>query len=151
MDEEKFQTLSEELEVASALVQGSHSSANNGSSEDMFFTLHNWEGKGSPEFTKDKIVFNGDESKGLDHETFDIYRDNTQRAVAYGPKDGVVFQFCKTNRKPYDLMVQVSMLRLKHHFPESKISSDGEASDWKNAKALYKKIFKETAPKLDID
>jgi hypothetical protein len=46
-------------------------------------------------------------------------------------------------------MVEISMLRLKHHFPQCKISSDGNASDWKNGKTLYKQIFKEVAPKLN--
>ena len=60
-----------------------------------------------------------------------------------------VCEFCKTNRKPYDIMVQLSMLRLKHHFPETKISSDGDSEDWKNGRKLYKKIFGTAAPKMN--
>ena len=151
MEEEKFKTLAEELQFAYAFAQGTNSSSNNGTNQDKFFSIHNWEGKGEPEFTSERIAFNGDESKGLDHETFSINRDNTKRAAAVGSRDGLVFEFCKTNRKPYDIMVQLSMLRLKHHFPETKISSDGDSSDWKNARALYKKIFKENPPRMNND
>jgi hypothetical protein len=146
MDKKKFKTLSEELQTAAGLLPGNTSSASN---PGQYAVLCGGCGTGEPEFTKDTICFNGDESKGLDHETFRIDRDNSQRAITHGSKNGIVFDFCKTARKPYDLMVQISMLRLKHHFPESNISSDGDPSDWKNGKALYKKIFGEVAPKLD--
>jgi hypothetical protein len=148
MDKDKFKTLSEELQTAAGFLPGNTSSA---SSQGEYAVLCGGDGTGEPEFTEDAICFNGDASKGLDHETFVIERDNNQRAGTHGSRDGLVFDFCKTARKPYDLMVQISMLRLKHHFPESKISSDGDAPDWKNGKALYKKIFGEAAPKLDRD
>lgn len=92
-------------------------------------------GEGEPVFTKDLICFNG---KGDDsHETFAIRQKGNEG-----------YEFCKTNRKPYDLMVCISILRLKHHFPESDISSDGGAKDWAEAKKFYKKAFKETVPKI---
>ena len=148
MEKEKFKTLAQELEFATSFIAGNHSSSNDGEKKDKFFTLHNGLGEGVPEFTEERICFNGDASKGLDHETFYIGRDNSEERDRDG---GLHFEFCKTARKPYDLMVQISMLRLKHHFPESKISSDGEASDWKNARKVYKNIFKEAPPKMNRD
>jgi hypothetical protein len=150
MDKEKFKTLSEELEVARGFMPGNSSSASSGNESEVAI-LCGWDGTGEPEFTESTICFNGDGARGLDHETFSINQDSTEKAKASGSKNGLVFDFCKTNRKPYDLMVQISMLRLKHHFPESEISSDGDASDWKNAKALYKKVFGKTPPKLNRD
>ena len=44
---------------------------------------------------KDEIMFNGMAIKGLDHETFYIDKKNDKKS----------FDFCKTNRKPYDLAV----------------------------------------------
>ncbi len=144
MDAEKFKILSEELQVATGFLPGNHSSAGSGTNEEKFASLCGGDGTGEPEFKKDIICFNGDASKELDHETFLLQVDNDGRA-----ENGLVFDFCKTARKPYDLMVQISMLRLKHHFPESKISSDGDSKDWANGRKLYKKIFGENPPKMD--
>lgn len=150
MDEKKFKTLSEELSTATGFLAGHFSSASGNYYKDSkTAVLFGWDGTGEPEFTSEEIAFNGDESKGLDHESFVINRDNTERAQSRGSENGLVFDFCKTARKPYDLMVQISMLRLKHHFPESKISSDGDSKDWANGNKLYKKIFGEEPPKLE--
>lgn len=142
MDKAKFKTLAEELQVAVGFMPGNHSSANDGTEPVI---LRGGNGEGEPEFGEDLISFNGDADTGNDHETFYLERVKEGR----GSADELHFDFTKTNRKPYDIMVQVSMLRLKHHFPESEISSDGDSSEWKNGKALYKKIFKKAAPKLD--
>lgn len=146
MDKEKFKTLSEELHTISGLLPHSKSA---GCNSKEVIILCGGDGTGNPEFTEDTICFNGDESKGLSHETFGFDRNNTRRATIVGSRNGLVFDFCKTARKPYNLMVQLSMLRLKHHFPECEISSDGNYEDWKQARALYKRFFKINAPKLD--
>lgn len=143
LDKEKFKILSEELNTASGFIVGEHSSANDG---DEMVTLCDGVGEGSPIFTEDVIRFNGDASQGHDHETFIIKRESQDEDIR---NEGLVFEFCKTNRKPYDIMVQLSMLRLKHHFPETKISSDGDSEDWKNGRKLYKKIFGTAAPKMN--
>jgi hypothetical protein len=142
MDEAKFKTLAEELQVATGFMPGNHSSANDG--EDPVI-LAGGDGTGEPEFNGELICFNGTEEGDMCHETFYLERVKEGN----GPANELKFDFTKTNRKPYDIMVQVSMLRLKHHFPECEISSDGDTKDWKNGKSLYKKIFKTAAPKLD--
>lgn len=75
------------------------------------------------------VWFNGFEDEG--HETFVLYRAGS---------DG--FEFCKTARKPYDLAVTACLLVYKHHSPDTiKVSSDGDAEDWVEAKALTMKLF----------
>lgn len=68
--------------------------------------------------TNEKIVwFNGvgDES----HESFSMNQNEGD------------FDFCKTNNKPYDIVVTACLVMLKHHFRESvKVSSDGTPLEW---------------------
>lgn len=133
LDKEKFAILSEELQVATGLLPIKSNSAQNPHEGVIYLAGGN--GEGEPIFTKDLICFNGKDDEA--HETFAIRQ-----------KGNDSFEFCKTNRKPYDFMVCVSLLRLKHHFPESNISSDGGAKDWAPAKKFYKKVFGEAAPKI---
>ncbi|HWY35600.1 MAG TPA: hypothetical protein VNX68_13215 [Nitrosopumilaceae archaeon] len=144
LDAVKFKTLSEELETASGFINGNLSVSDK--AEDTVI-LCGGMGTGNPQFTSDVIAFNGEESKGTDHETFIIERIPNDGNIE---EKGLVFNFCKTARKPYDLMVLISLLRLKHHFPECEISSDGDSKDWAGGKKLYKKIFKEAPPKIKL-
>ena len=133
LDKEKFAILSEELQVATGLLPTKSTSAQQDHKGVIYLAGGN--GEGEPIFTKDLICFNGKDDEA--HETFMIRQ-----------KGNDDFEFCKTNRKPYDLMVCFSLLRLKHHFPDANISSDGTAKDWLAAKKFYKKVFKETPPKI---
>lgn len=63
-------------------------------SERRGIKIRNGMGQGKPVVTKNKILLNGDETFGLDHETFAI--TNKERG----------FNFCKTARKPYDYTVR---------------------------------------------
>lgn len=56
-------------------------------------------------------------------------------------KEGVVRKklrpvFVKTNRKPYDIAVQVLFLIVKYYNPEAIIRSDGDADGWEDARLL---------------
>ena len=128
----------------------SNSAGRDKNENDSKILLKGWDGTGLPEFTEDTICFNGDAETNNDHETFRIDRNSEKQARAEGSKEELVFNFCKTARKPYDFFVCVSLLRLKHFFPECQISSDGNTSDWKPAKDFYKKVFKEAAPKIKL-
>lgn len=78
--------------------------------------------------------FNGDEKQGLDHETF---------AIKWYAHQGKADDFCKTARKPYDLLVCFSLLAFKAAFHDYKVfhfSSDGDNSDWEEAKDLFTRI-----------
>jgi len=95
-------------------------------------------GDGVPELTKDVISLNG---KGEEdsHETFRL----TQSCCA--------FVFCKTDRKPYDVVVGTILLRAKHLSPEKfRLTSNGrvEGCEWKRASELYQKVFGE-APDMN--
>lgn len=144
MDAKKFKLLSEELKVAAGFLPGT-------TIGDLKYliVLRGWDGTGKPEFTNEAIAFNGDNQDDLSHETFRIDRDNTKQANARGSKESLVFNCCKTARKPYDLMVQISLLRLKHHFPETIITSDGRSTDWVKGRKVYKKIFGDNPPKMN--
>jgi len=82
-------------------------------------------GTGEATFTEEEIRFNGDESKGLDHETFLVTPNE------------VGFEFCKTARKPYDLMACAVLISMKKHMDGFEYSSDGDKEDWEPAKRFY--------------
>lgn len=67
----------------------------------------------------------------MDHETF---------SIKWYPKEGSENGFCKTNRKPYDILVCFSLLAFKHSFNDYKVfhfSSNGNDEEWKPAKELF--------------
>ena len=71
----------------------------------------------------DEIVFNGNEKNNLDHETF-VLTKNFREPFYDG--DDVKFNFCKTERKPYDLAVWHLLTFVKMIAPNSiNISRDG--------------------------
>ena len=80
-----------------------------------------------PTINHDIISFNGVDDDS--HETF------------YIPFSKREWNFCKTARKPYDLIVCVSLLILDH-FHILTFSSDGEidGDDWKEAQKLFTKM-----------
>lgn len=89
-------------------------------------------GYGNPAFSRGKVVFNGSAEKGEDYETF-----------AMEPNDGI-YNFCKTEYRPYDLLVCLMLLAFKHFFGEDFIYwSDGitrEAYENRESNAYWKKI-----------
>ena len=117
----------------------SHSSGDNYS--EMPLSLSGCWNHEKPQFTKEQICFNGSnglkriktkdgwqdakhsnkEWNDLGHETFVLNRKGCQ-------------EFCKTARKPYDIMVQAVLVIAKYYF-ESNISigSDGDMEDWREA------------------
>jgi hypothetical protein len=91
-------------------------------------------GEGKPMINESEVWFNGDGKTGMDHETF---------GIRWFPSGGEVNGFCKTARKPYDILVCVSLLAFKHAFNDSDVfsfSSDGDNADWEDARNLYMDI-----------
>ena len=80
---------------------------------------------GKPEFTKDTVRFNG--VGELSHETFSIVLNDNE------------WNFCKTARKPYDLLV-CSCLLASAEILGYEISSDGNLDDWKPAIEFYNEV-----------
>ena len=91
-------------------------------------------GMGEPVFNETRIWFNGYRKNGTDHETMmiDLKQDDA-------------WDFCKTARKPYDLLVCCTLIALANNLPPDSFSfsSDGDAADWQPALDLYTKIIGE--------
>ena len=90
-------------------------------------------GEGIPIINESMIWFNGDKSNGMSHETFCIN--------IFDQKEPNGFNFCKTARKPYDIMVCFSLLAFKYTFNDLDVfhfSSDGTNADWARAYAIFK-------------
>jgi hypothetical protein len=99
-------------------------------------------GKGKPIINETTIWFNGDEESGMAHETFSI-------DWSWEDKEDP-FDFCKTARKPYDLLVCVALISFARHFGRDsfRASSDGEMADWLPAIEFYHEIFDFDATKI---
>lgn len=86
----------------------------------------------APEVSDAAIRFNGVGQNG--HETFLLERLPTPSEHGFDDKAGTVFAFCKTEYKPYDLVVcAVLIVAAKHAASSLGISSDGDLDDWKPA------------------
>lgn len=115
--------------------------------------LSGWDGTGSPEFTKNALSFNGI-GPDDDHETF---------LVDFGEREG--FSFCKTERKPYDIVVCKMLLILslskgfnfssdgveKNEFGKRYLSDETwpEALRWFRKKGYQETINKKINPYLN--
>lgn len=75
--------------------------------------------------TNELVMLNGDESKGLDHEDFVI-----------DLKSG--FNFCKTNEKPYDIVVNAILKLLESKGKIHDVEKDDDSEEEKAEKLLYK-------------
>jgi hypothetical protein len=80
-------------------------------------------GDGSPVLTKDTVALNG-EGPNLDHETFYL---QAKRELPYegANPDRLGWSFCKTARKPYDVVVVACLTFLSTDYG-FKVSSDGD-------------------------
>jgi hypothetical protein len=104
---------------------------------------------GRPEFGPDRIWLNGVERDS--HETLLIEREPSERPSWPGAPGGdrYVWAFCKTARKPYDLVVGAILLRCAQLAPDAfVIGSDGEwNSEWKfGAEAFNRPRLDPTPP-----
>ena len=82
-----------------------------------------------PIFNKNVILFNGIEKFGGDIFLFDFTEPNE-------------FIFCKTDRKPYDIIVSLVLLSLSNNIYEFTFSSDGTLEDWNFAIYTYEKYIR---------
>lgn len=88
-----------------------------------------------PVVTPTLIRFNGIGEEGCETFYFEYPPDLKDKIIS--KEDGKVFSFCKTARKPYDIVVCKCLLILKEYLKEDmRLSSDGSFSDeeeWKPA------------------
>jgi len=126
-----------------------HSESSGGPFSDSPLYLSGCSRHRSPVFDSEQILFNGSsvtpndrtqdstgcfEGDELDHETFYMTPDCEE--------------FCKTARKPYDLMVQGCLILAKKHFGDKcTFSSDGGFKDWEVAYKFVSDLF----PNFDIN
>lgn len=97
---------------------------------ELHVSLAGADGTGKPVYRANGITFNG--VGAASYETFSI-----RQAEPAPDAEPLVFSFCKTAHKPYDLVVQVALIVFWHHLgPQFQVSSDGAESDWDAARKL---------------
>jgi hypothetical protein len=93
------------------------------------FEIRGGLGKGRPVINESEIWLNGDRKEGLDHETF---------CIRWNDFIGEKSDFCKTSRKPYDLLVCFALLTFKEAFRKDfEFFTDGSKEDWEEAFQIY--------------
>ena len=108
-------------------------------------------GYNEPTFSEQEICFNGDIESELEHETFRVTFEQPKICIYHNadPLKSIYkdqnFKFCKTTRKPYDLLVCASLIALNKYMPEAfTYSSDGNEEDWKKPKEFYQQFCEST-------
>jgi hypothetical protein len=102
----------------------------------------NWEGIGEPEIDADLVAFNGNASSEMDHESFVIERNYIVDKYSMKNEDGLYFAFCKTARKPYDVVVTACLIAARYYFCENiQIKSDGSFTEWKDGIKLASQVL----------
>ncbi len=75
-------------------------------------------GDKKPVCNSQRISFNGDAAKGMDHESFTLLSKKMSDS-------------CKTDRKPYDFAVCAVLILAYNYLPDIVlVTSDGDAYDW---------------------
>lgn len=167
-DEETWkQFITDCKELYKNMPEHSHSSGDYAGEEPLFLSgCFKYE---KPKFTMSHVVFNGSNGlkriktyshcdKGcrhvewsdakseneslndLGHETFSLTR-KAWKQKNHKEQEDKLFSFCKTARKPYDLMVQACLILYKHYFPYVEIHSDGNMNEWSEAFAFVATVL----------
>jgi hypothetical protein len=91
-------------------------------------------GEEKPIINESEIWFNGEAASDTDHETFHLM---------WWSSTGCDNSFCKTARKPYDLLVCFTLMALDCCFADAEVfrySSDGDEHDWHHARRFFKEV-----------
>ena len=56
-------------------------------------------------------------------------------------REGLTWNFCKTNGKPYDAVVTAVLILAKYTFPDISISSDGSWEKWEDGRDLFSRVM----------
>ena len=95
-----------------------------------------------PEITDSNICFNGVPGDG--YEPF-FYPPNPE----WQTQTKEVFDFCKTQKLPYDVVVCAALLAIKHHLDDQvTVSSNGKFTnpEWQAAYHLYRRSLRRELP-----
>jgi len=119
-----------------------HSESAGGGCRDEPLKIASWQ-KEAPiiDWDDETIAFNGAPEE-MSHETMYLGRSKQTTALELelSEKDKI-FIFCKTARKPYDLLVCGLLILVNHYAPNAyEIDSDGDAGDWTPALRWVQKI-----------
>tara|TARA_R110002051_G_scaffold252068_1_gene311373 strand:- start:125 stop:595 length:471 start_codon:yes stop_codon:yes gene_type:complete len=115
--------------------------------EDFRLILPNFQSKldiqGDQKLEHDKGVVFLNGIGELAHESFLLERVTDITGFTQRDDDnGLIFKFCKTAQKPYDIAVCSALIIAKRYFDQSiMISSDGDNAEWKESKALCQEIL----------
>ena len=82
-----------------------------------------WDIATEGEINEEVLVLNGVGAES--HETLFMSRTNTK------------WEFCKTNRKPYDELVTAILILARYMFPSISVSSDGTWEEWREGRELF--------------
>ncbi|MCZ7608453.1 MAG: hypothetical protein M5U25_20905 [Planctomycetota bacterium] len=134
LDARRFMRFVEDVRKLLAVLPERSSSAG-GHYADEPLRIAGWDGEGEPDLLVGHVAFNG--VGEMSHETFRV--DHVLRDVM--PFKGRYAECCKTNRKPYDLLVCAALMALKRHFPEVRVLSDGTREDWAEARMFYERVL----------
>lgn len=85
------------------------------------------DGKGEPKIDETTVWFNG-QGPDLDHETF-VFNATRELPYPSAGADRLGSAFCKTARKPYDVVV-TAVLTFLHADWGFDVSSDGDVPEW---------------------
>lgn len=129
IDKEIFKTIKGEMEIAI---------------ERLPVVIGNGTGNGKFKPGNDCVIFNG---YGDDSNEFFYFPQKGAAIELYTDRpfnEKRVLEFCKTGKKPYDLVVMVCLLIAKWHLKSDIIiHSDGDSQDWEAGFNAYKRIFGE--------
>lgn len=99
-----------------------------------------WKDVNGFEVTTERINFNGKDEES--HETFYIERVARDEFKQFDD-NGLLFGFCKTACKPYDVLVVAGLILAQFRFgrQDFRVSSDGEVEDWQAGLKLVNDTF----------
>jgi hypothetical protein len=104
--------------------------------------ISGWDGNGDPVFDAGEVCFNGSFADGDDYETFRIERVYEPNQFEDVDESGMYFTFCKTARRPYDIVVLGCLLFAKFRFGNLvKITSDGGSDALNEAYSVFSEIM----------
>jgi len=97
------------------------------------------DGTGNPTITDSLVAFNGDASQEEMYESFYVSKEELMEGNPSLEHKG--FGACKTQGKPYDLLVTAALVRLAYYFPTMQISSDGGWPGMWEGSILCQEVF----------
>lgn len=94
-----------------------------------------------PEFSDSGLFFNGVEDDAHESMILPSVVANVE-APPWRQDENPVFNFCKTARKPYDVVVTAVLATLRAYAPDCvTVSSDGDECDWRDGVNLARRVL----------